>query len=50
MGCKCGPTVANLYLYILEKHWLDLHTEVKYFRFIDDIIFIYANEEINEVE
>ena len=21
MGCKCGPNLANLFLYILEKHW-----------------------------
>jgi hypothetical protein len=36
MGCKCGPTVANLYLYILEKHWLFLVRPLLYNRYIDD--------------
>ena len=37
MGCKCGPSVANLYLYILEKNWLSLNSTILYKRFIDDI-------------
>ena len=37
MGCKCGPTVANLYLHALEKSYLSLHPQVIYYRFIDDI-------------
>ena len=37
MGCVCGPSVANLYVYILEKEWLVIHNnELIYFRFIDD--------------
>ncbi len=37
MGCKCGPTLANLYLYILEKEWVTNHNPLVYERFIDDI-------------
>jgi len=37
MGSICGPTVANLYLYILEKHWFFLREPLIYYRFIDDI-------------
>ena len=37
MGCKCGPTVANLYLYILEKEWVLKNKPLLYARFIDDI-------------
>ena len=40
MGCKCGPSVANLFLFILERKWVSLHPEVLYKRFIDDIIII----------
>jgi len=36
MGCKCGPSIANLYLYILEKHWLYLVRPLLYDRYIDD--------------
>jgi len=35
MGCKCCPTIANLYLYILEKHWLFLVRPLLYNRYID---------------
>jgi hypothetical protein len=32
MGCIWGPSVANLYVYILEKEWLVLHNnELIYF-------------------
>ena len=38
MGSKCGPSVANLYLFILEKHWISLNSNfIIYKRFIDDI-------------
>ena len=36
----CGPTVANLYLFILEKSWSSLNSVVLYKRFIDDILII----------
>ena len=37
MGCACGPSVANLYIYILEKKWITIHKPLIYYRFIDDI-------------
>lgn len=40
MGCKCGPSLANLYLYILESKWLKIHRPLAYFRFIDDILIV----------
>jgi hypothetical protein len=46
MGCVCGPSVANLYVYILEKEWLSIYNDVIYFRFIDDI-FIAASKPID---
>jgi len=40
MGCKCGPTIANLYLYILEQHWLYLVRPLLYDRYIDDSLIV----------
>jgi hypothetical protein len=40
MGCICGPSVANLYLYMLEKKWLYLSRPLVFKRFIDDIVHI----------
>jgi hypothetical protein len=37
MGCKCGPTIAILYLYIIEKEWISKNEPLLYGRFIDDI-------------
>jgi hypothetical protein len=37
MGCICGPSVANLFVYILERKWLSLNPDLIYYRFIDDI-------------
>ncbi len=47
MGCKCRPTVANLFLYTLEKSYLSLHPEMIYKRFIDDI-FIISSYKIDQ--
>jgi hypothetical protein len=46
MGSSCGPMVANLYLYILEKKWIHIHRHLIYKRFIDDI-FLVLKEELN---
>ncbi|CAF0778789.1 unnamed protein product [Brachionus calyciflorus] len=47
MGCKCGPRLANLYIFLLERHWLSTIKEViLYARFIDDILII-AKQKIN---
>ena len=41
MGCKCGPSLANLYIYLLERHWLSTVKDIiVYARFIDDILII----------
>jgi hypothetical protein len=40
MGCICGPSLANLYLYIIEIKWLYIHRPIFYGRFIDDIAFM----------
>jgi hypothetical protein len=40
MGTICGPTVANLYLSILEDKWLNIYKPYFYRRFIDDIFII----------
>ena len=44
MGCICGPTIANLFLYILERKWLYIHKPIIYYRFIDDIFIVHKNE------
>jgi len=48
MGGKCGPSIANIYIYIKEKDWLLSnmpHNIIIYNRFIDDI-FIIAKYDI----
>ena len=47
MGCICGPSVASLYVYVLEKHWLTINNPLFYGRFIDDICLI-SNQELDE--
>ena len=47
MGCKCGPTIANIYLYIIEKDWVTNHSPLIYGRFIDDICYI-SEVELDE--
>jgi hypothetical protein len=44
MGCICGPSLANLYLYILELKWLNIIEPIVYRRFIDDISIINEYE------
>ena len=36
-GSICGPSVANIYLYVLEWHWAILRDPLLYYRFIGDI-------------
>jgi hypothetical protein len=48
MGSKCGPSIANLFVYILEIKFLNIHRPIYYRRFIDDIfIIINQNFDIN---
>lgn len=44
MSTICGPTLANLYLSNLEKHWLQIMKPIFYVRFIDDIFIILSHE------
>ena len=40
MGSKCGPSIANIYVHILEEKFLTIHRPLFYARFIDDIFII----------
>jgi hypothetical protein len=44
MGCICGPSLANVFVYLLEKNWISVHRPLIYFRFIDDIFIADSNE------
>ncbi len=44
MGVICGPTIANLYLYILEINWYQIERPLMYKRYIDDICYINIGE------
>jgi hypothetical protein len=46
MGAKCAPSIANLYLAILEENFLVIHKPLFYCRFIDDI-FVILKEHFN---
>ena len=47
MGSKAGPSIANIFVYILEKKWLDIHKPLYYKRFIDDIFVILERNNYN---
>jgi hypothetical protein len=49
MGCICGPSVANLYVYILEIKWYYIERPLIYYRFIDDT-FIALKDKLNLVQ
>ena len=40
MGSLCGPSIANLFVYIYEKKWMFIHKPLIYLRFIDDLFII----------
>jgi len=44
MSCICGPTVANIFLYILEMKWVYIYRPLLYKRYIDDSIVITDKE------
>ena len=50
MGTKCGPTIANIFIAILETKWLYLHKPLVYKRFIDDIFVITDKSNIESLE
>ena len=43
MGSLCGPSIANLFVYIYEKKWLIIYRPLIYLRFIDDLFIILKN-------
>jgi hypothetical protein len=49
MGCICGPTIANLFLYILERQYINIHNDQLYLRFIDDT-FLATDTELDQDE
>ena len=40
MGSACGPSIANLFVFLYEKKWLYIHKPLIYYRFIDDIFIV----------
>ena len=48
MGCICGPTIANIFVYIYEKKWLTIHKPIAYYRFVDDLLII--SKDLNSFE
>jgi hypothetical protein len=46
MGAICGPAIANVVVYKLEKKWLYIHKPLIYRRYIDDIC-IFDNKLLN---
>ena len=46
MGTICGPSLANIFVSSLEKHWYSLNNPTLYLRFIDDILLI-TNSNFN---
>ena len=43
MGCICDPSVAGIFVYILEIKWYKIERPLVYFRFIDDNIMALKN-------
>lgn len=46
MGSRCGPSIANIFVYIYERRWLNINKTLFYVRFIDDIFIILDNEDL----
>jgi hypothetical protein len=46
MGSKCGPALANTFVYTYEKIWLDLYKPSFYARFIDDVLMVVESLDI----
>lgn len=40
MGSRCGPSIANMFIYCYERNWLRIYKPLFYVRFIDDIFII----------
>jgi hypothetical protein len=46
MGSKCGPALANTFVFTYEKIWLDLYKPSFYARFIDDVLMVVDSLDI----
>ena len=48
MGSKCAPSIANIYIFLLEKNFLSIQRPFFYERYVDDIyVILHPNFEIN---
>ena len=45
MGTIVGPSIANLYIYTLEKKWLTIQNPLLFSRYIDDLFIILFSKE-----
>ena len=43
MGTPCAPSIANIYIHILEEKFLTINRPIYYKRYIDDIFMIFLN-------
>ncbi len=48
MGTIVGPTIANLYIYLLETKWQNIYNPFLYSRFIDDLFLITTLNNLNQ--
>ena len=49
MGTIVGPSIANLYIYTLEKKWLNIHSPLLFSRYIDDLfIILFSRDKLQE--
>ena len=49
MGTIVGPSIANLYIYTLEKKWLNIHNPLFFSRYIDDLfIMLFSKDKLQE--
>ena len=49
MGTSCAPAYANIFMYTLEREMETIFQPFFYRRYIDDIFFISAPEEVEEL-
>ena len=49
MGTKVGPSIANVYVFLLEKKWLNIYNPFYYKRFIDDIFVLVQRMFLDQI-
>ena len=51
MGSKCGPSIANVFVYTYEIAWLKVNKPLFYSRYIDDIfIVIHSLSQFEDIK